>query len=216
MKVTLHQGDCLEFIKTLDPSSIDAVITDPPYGIEHSSGWDSSWQRTQIAGDKDTSLRDAVIDWAESHSVSWVMFGTWRMPRPESAKAILVWDKGPTSGMGDLSFPWKLSWEEVYVGGKAWSGHRDEGVLRGHSVTNFEKLGRRHPHQKPVSLMIEFVRKLPPDATIFDPFMGSGTTGVACVKSGRNFIGCEVDPKHFATAERRIEEAKPTLFGALS
>ena len=216
MKVTLHQGDCLEFMRSIEPSSVDAVIADPPYGIEHSSGWESSWVGTEIAGDGDTALRDAVVEWAEANSIPWVMFGTWKMPRPAATKAVLVWDKGPASGMGDLSFPWKLSWEEIYIGGDRWRGKRDEGVLRGHFITPFEKSGRKHPHQKPVSLILEFIRKLPHGSMIFDPFMGRGTTGVACVKAGASFIGCEVDPHHFATAERRIEEARPTLFAALS
>jgi DNA modification methylase len=74
-----------------------------------------------------------------------------------------------------------------------------------------------HPTQKPVELMIWCIEraKIPAGDTIFDPFMGSGTTGVACVQTGRNFIGCEIDPGYFAIAERRIHDAEqqPLLEG---
>ena len=77
---------------------------------------------------------------------------------------------------------------------------------------------REHPTQKPVEVMKFSLEKakLQPGATIFDPFMGSGTTGVACVQLGRNFIGCEIDPQYYAIAERRIRDAQaqPNLFEA--
>ena len=75
--------------------------------------------------------------------------------------------------------------------------------------------GTEHPHQKPVQV-IDWLLALAstPGATVFDPFMGSGTTGVACVRTGRNFIGCEIDPTYYAIAQRRIAEAQlqPPLF----
>jgi site-specific DNA-methyltransferase (adenine-specific) len=71
----------------------------------------------------------------------------------------------------------------------------------------------KHPNQKPLRVMATLVKNFAPAAgVVLDPFMGSGTTGVACVKAGLDFIGCEVDPKHFATAKRRITEANTTLF----
>src|SRR4051794_16094488 len=102
--------------------------------------------------------------------------------------------------MGDLSFPWKASWEEIYVGGPGWRGSRDEGVLRGPVVVSWESRGRVHPHEKPVWLISRLLAKLPPGGIVLDPFMGSGTTGVACLQTGHRFIGVELDPHYFAVA----------------
>jgi hypothetical protein len=198
---TLYLGDCLAVLPTL--GNVDAVVTDPPYGISHSNNRGASWQKTQIAGDGDTSVRDRAL----AHFPVVAAFGTWKTAPIAGTKGCLVWDKGPASGMGDLSFPWKGSWELIYVRGSLWRGRRDEGVLRGHLQVTWESHGRAHPHQKPVSLIVELLRKLPSAATILDPFAGSGTTGVACAKLGRKFIGIEIHEPYFDIACRRIEEA---------
>ena len=127
----------------------------------------------------------------------------------------MVFDKGPGFGMGDLSFPWKPSFELIYIRGTEWSGKRDEGVLRGHVQvsweTQFKGLGdreaRSHPHQKPFSLCEALIEKLPSQFIILDPFMGSGTTGIACARLGRKFIGIEIEERYFDIACRRIEDA---------
>jgi len=201
-------GDCRDVLPMLGP--VDAVVTDPPYGISHSSNHGASWSGTQIANDGDTSVRDEVLN----GFLNVAAFGTWKTPPISDTKGCLVWDKGPAFGMGDLKFPWKGSWELIYVRGKLWSGSRDEGVLRGHIQVSWESQGRAHPHQKPVSLISYLLGKLPFGASVFDPFMGSGTTGVACVHSGNPFVGCEIDPAHFDAACRRIEAAykQPRLF----
>ena len=207
---TLYLGDCREILPTL--GKVDAVVvTDPPYGISHSSNYGASWERTQIAGDTDISLRDIVLN--DFPNVA--AFGTWKTPPIKNTRGCLVFDKGPAFGMGDLSFPWKGSFELIYIRGSIWRGPRDEGVLRGHCQVNWETqfkgLGERearsHPHQKPVSLLQALINKLPDDFAILDPFMGSGTTGVACAKLRRKFIGIEIEPKYFDIACRRIEEA---------
>ncbi len=193
------------------------MVTDPPYGINHSSSHGATWEGTTIEGDSDTSVRDCVLRPFENVAA----FGTWKTPPIERTKGCLVWDKGPAFGMGDLAFPWKGSWELIYVRGSIWRGSRDEGVLRGHIQWSWEtrgasmyQEGRSHPHQKPVTLCKDLIRKLPENATILDPFMGSGTTGVAAVKLGRRFIGIEIEPRYFEIAVRRISEAlkQPDLF----
>ena len=188
----------------------DVVITDPPYGINHSSGHGASWQNTRIAGDNDTTLRDQVLRGLENVAA----FGTWKTPPIEDTKGALIFDKGPAFGMGDLRFPWKCSFEMIYVRGNIWRGDRDEGVLRGHIQVSWETQGRSHPHQKPVSLCEALMKKVPFDCSILDPFMGSGTTGVASVKTGRRFVGIEIEEKYFDIACRRIEEAtrQPDMF----
>jgi DNA modification methylase len=119
----------------------------------------------------------------------------------------LVWDKGEAAGMGDLSIPWKPNYDFIYIFGRTWNGKRNSSILRSINISRIS-MGRMHPHEKPVSLVRQLIDKLPVECTIFDPFMGSGTTGVACVQLGRNFIGCEIDPKYFAIAEKRIKQAQ--------
>lgn len=214
-RISLYSGDCRELLPALPP--IDVVITDPPYGINHTSRFGASWQHTNIAGDSDVTLRDDVLSTFENVAA----FGTWKTPPLPGTKGALVFDKGPAFGMGDLSFPWKGSWELIYIKGNIWRGRRDEGVLRGHIQWTWEtraasptQEGRSHPHQKPVTLLAELINKCPVDCLILDPFMGSGTTGVAAVKLGRRFIGIEIEPKYFDTACRRIEAAsrQPDFF----
>ena len=117
-----------------------------------------------------------------------------------------------------------LYWDKL-IGGDfsdgelAWTSRKR--AVRSFSKSSFSGLRggwlREHPTQKPVSLMkwcLE-IAELKPGAKVFDPFMGSGTTGVACMQTGRNFIGCEIDPDYFAIAQRRIAAAKlqPRLEG---
>jgi DNA modification methylase len=211
-------GDCLEILPLL--GKVDAVVTDPPYGIAHSSNHGASWEKTQIAGDSDTAVRDRALAGFENVAA----FGTWKTPPISNTKGCLVFDKGPAFGMGDLKFPWKGSFELIYIRGNMWRGKRDEGVLRGHMQvsweTQFKGLGdreaRSHPHQKPDSHLQDIIRKLPAEAVVADPFMGSGTTGVACVKLGRKFIGVEIDETHFDVACGRIRKtySQPDFFVA--
>lgn len=213
--IDLLQGDCMEIMPHLEP--VCAVVTDPPYGINHSSNRKSSWRGTQIAGDCDTSVRDTVLAGYEEVAA----FGTWKTPPLDAARGCLVFDKGPAFGMGDLSFPWKPSFELIYIRGSGWGGSRDEGVLKGHVQvpweTQFKGLGARearsHPHQKPVSLMQALLKKHI-GHRFLDPFMGSGTTLVACAKLGKSGVGIEQDPDYFDIAVRRVTEAyqQPDLF----
>jgi DNA modification methylase len=186
------------------------VVTDPPYGIGHSSNRGASWQGRQIASDQDTTVRDEALQDFENVAA----FGTWKTPPIANTKGCLVWDKGPASGMGDLSFPWKGSWELIYVRGKIWKGRRDEGVLRGYNQITWESAGRSHPHAKPVSLLCALIEKLPAVCSVLDPFMGSGTTGVACAKLGRRFIGIEIDERYFDAACERISKTCGQFRGA--
>ena len=110
--------------------------------------------------------------------------------------------------MGDLSFPWKPSYEEIYVCGDGFCGRRTSAVLR-HTVNaqangGVNGEGWLHPHEKPFGLLIEIMEKCPP-GLVCDPFMGSGTTGVACIRTGRRFIGIEIEETYFNVARRRLE-----------
>jgi DNA modification methylase len=120
----------------------------------------------------------------------------------------LIWDKGPALGMGALDLPWKPSTEEIYVIGRGFIGARDEGaVIYCPPVQSMAANGRQHPNEKPIALLQRLIAKMPGDR-VGDPFMGSGSTGVAATIMRRGFIGCEEDPRYFDIACRRIEEAQ--------
>jgi len=198
--VTIYHGDCREVLR--EYVHADVIVTDPPYGISYESGFESSWGGTQISGDGDVSLRDGIL---QCFSVPSIVFGSWKCRRPAHTRQVLIWDKGPASGMGDLSFPWKNSFEEIYVIGDGFTGSRDEAVLRGHSMVTWESKGRQHPNQKPESLLIYLVRKCP-NGVVLDPFMGSGTTVVAAKRLGRKAVGIEREERYCEIAAKRLAQ----------
>lgn len=207
--VTLFHADCRDVLPTIEAGSVDLVLTDPPYGISYSSGMTGRHGGTAldgIVGDDDTTLRDFVVNWAGD--TPQVIFGSWKIQRPENVRAVLIWDKGDHVGMGDLSLPWKPNTEEVYIIGNGFSGHRGSSVLRFNApVTwNSVRFGRKHPHEKPVGLLKHFIEKLPGFGTILDPFAGSGTTLRAAMDLGRKAIGIEISEKYCEIAARRLEQ----------
>ena len=201
-------GDCLEVMPTL--GKVDAVVTDPPYGVGYSSGMEGAYNGAVIIGDASTEARDAALSIIRCPAL---VFGSWKMSTPRGAHTALVWDKGLAAGMGDLSVPWKPNFEMIFVVGKGFFGSRDDGVLKGHTIVSWASAGRTHPTEKPVSLMVALLSKCPPEWTILDPFAGSGTTGVACLRLGRRFVGIEKDPAYFRLAcdRLRAEENGSTL-----
>lgn len=210
---TLYLGDCREILPTL--SGVAAALFDPPFGIDYRSGrprGDKLWSGDSIINDETVDARDEAI--AALGGLPMLVFGSWKAARPVATRMVLTWDKGPALGMGDLSLPWKPSSEEIYVLGSGFVGARDTGaVIYCPPVQSMASNGRQHPNEKPVDLLVRLLRKLPEGLTC-DPFMGSGSTGVACAKLGRAFVGCELDDRYFDIACRRIEAAyrQPRLF----
>lgn len=185
-----------------------AILTDPPFGIAYRSGYATSdlWSEGEIRGDSDTSVRDEVL--RALPGVPTLVFGSDKAPRPAGTRMRLVWDKGPALGMGALDLPWKPSTEEIYVLGRGFVGPRDSGAVIYHPpVQSMAANGRLHPNEKPVGLLQRLMVKLP-EGKVGDPFMGSGSCGEAAVRAGREFVGCEIDPRYFDIACRRIEEAQ--------
>ena len=199
--ITIYHGDCRDILPTL--KSVDLVLTDPPYGLDYASNRGASWQGTKILGDLDTTLRDSVL--AFLSDVPAYVFGTWKTPQPRGVRQILIWDKGPASGMGNLKFPWKNSFEEIYVLGDGFCGSRDEAVLIGYTQVSWESKGRCHPNQKPLSL-IRYLLSKHTAQTILDPFMGSGTTLRAAEDLGRKAIGIEIEERYCEIAAKRLQQ----------
>lgn len=210
--VTLYNADCREVLPSLP--KVDAVVTDPPYGINYASG--SATERLwsggrKIANDYDCTARDEALSLFDCAAL---VFGSHKVKEPPRTRQRLIWDQGPALGMGALDLPWKPSHSEIYVLGRGFVGGRNWGsVIYHHPTQAMACNGRQHPNEKPVGL-IERLIKWCPDGTICDPFMGSGTTGVAAVNLGRKFIGIEIEPKYFDIACRRISEAlkQPDMF----
>ena len=199
--ITIYHGDSREILHTLDAV---CLVTDPPYGIDYCSGAFSGYGLSRpILGDKDTSARDFILnDWQGEPAL---VFGTWRRPRPEGTRMVLVWDTKGALGMGDLSLPWKPSHQEIYVIGSGFSGRRDTDVLSYAPIQSTAKNGRVRPHQKPVALMRNLIGKCPA-GVILDPFMGSGTTLVAAKLEGRKAIGIELEEKYCEIAAKRLAQ----------
>ncbi len=198
---TLYLGDCLEILPTL--GRVDAVVTDPPYGIadKWKGGSGHGWQKARDEGvlrnEWDAKpLAGPALQAILSAGGEIIIWGGNYFDLPPS-RCWLIWNK-PERGF-------TLAEAEM-----AWT-NRDN-VVRVFDAPRSEP-DRLHPTQKPVSLMSWCVGKTKA-ATILDPFMGSGTTGVACVNLGRKFIGIEIEPRYFDIACRRIEEAyrQPRLF----
>lgn len=203
--ITIFHADCRELLATMEAGSVDAVVTDPPYGERYASNWDGKFKGSEIHGDESTSIRDFVMKWWGEKPAA--VFGKWSVPKFGKPRGVLVWDKGPASGMGDLSLPWKPSWEDVAIYGNGWQGNRDEGVLKGHTVVTWSGgSGQRlHPNEKPVSLLVEILEKGRTFATILDPFAGSCTTGVAAWNLGRKAILCEISEEYCELGAKRLD-----------
>jgi DNA modification methylase len=197
--VMLYHGDARELTDWL---AADVLLTDPPYGIDYKSNWESKSLARSIAGDNDTAVRDAVLDnmWTPRPAL---VFGTWRKPRPTGTHTRLIWDTLGALGMGDLSVPWKPSDQEVYVIGKGFTGRRSSNVLSFPPVQSMAKNGRLHPHEKPIPLLRELIRKCPL-GVIADPFAGSGSTLVAARLEGRKAIGVEIDEAYCELIAQRL------------
>lgn len=183
----LLQGDCMEIMPTLDP--VDAVVTDPPYGIGISSN--PVRQKHQKKNWDDAPIEDCAVGLILKSASEHIIWGGNYFTLPPS-RGFLVWDKKQPENFS-------LAMCEM-----AWFSRDCNAKIFPHSVTSYAK---QHPTQKPVQLMRWCLEFLPDASTILDPFAGSGSTGVAAVQCGKRFIGIERDPEYFEIMCRRIDEA---------
>jgi DNA modification methylase len=192
---TLILGDCSE----MPPHDVGAVVTDPPYGI----GMDGGEIGKAVYEKKDWDGQAADIGGILALSVPTIIWGGNYFPLPPSGRW-LVWDKknDPTT-FADCELAWTNIPGAVRVFRWLWSGSYQQ-----------KREERFHPTQKPLALMEWCLGFIPPDLTVFDGFMGSGTTGVAAARLGRKFVGVEIDPGYFEIACERVRKAydQPDLF----
>lgn len=202
---TLYLGDCLEILPTLEP--VDAVVTDPPYGVKRDKGFEGFGgfgrpiARRRFEDDDWDSERppQEVFDQILKKSgFAFIFGGNFFADMLPPGTHWVVWDKLNTMpSFGDCELAWtnsdRKSVKKITVEYNGLIGKERD---------------RQHPTQKPVLLLEKILEAYPKPQSILDPFMGSGTTGVACMNLGRKFIGIEIEPKYFDIACERIENAQ--------
>ena len=207
---TLYLGDCRDVLPTL--GKVDATICDPPYGINYgglmrgkgdgNGGLDANrWKHyDEFDWDKDRPARETFNALRACSREQIIWGGNYFSDYLPPSMRWLVWDKAQSFSLADFEM--------------AWTSQQSAARIFRYSRPEALQDGRHHPTQKPIAVMEWCLSFVPDAATILDPFMGSGTTGVACAKLGRRFIGIEIEPKYFDIACKRIDEAyrQPRLF----
>lgn len=244
MTVELYLGDCLEIMPEIEADSVDAIITDPPYGTT-ACKWDttipfkSMWTELRRIAKK----RAAIVLFSSQPFTSALV-----MSNPKWFKYEWVWDKNRGNGHLVAKYRPLQQTESVCVFCRGATVYNPQMVLRekprkfGKSPSQTAILTEQiysdeytredyterypvnllhfswsnrdglHPTQKPVALVEYLIRTYTnEDDTVLDFTMGSGTTGVACIQTGRSFIGIELDKDYFDIAKSRIESAQPRL-----
>ncbi len=226
MTVTLFHGDCLDVLPTIEAQSIDAVITDPPFGIDYQSArrTDRTQWKPKVKNDK-----EPFIEWIkEAYRVTkdggalicfyrWDVGEVFRKAIEDagySVKSQIIWDK-VAHGMGDLKGSFAPRHENAWFATKGsfefWN-NRPQDVIRCARVSA-EKLV--HPNEKPVDLFTRLIDSVVPlGGSVLDCFMGAGASGCASLLIQRNYTGIELmpieldDPNYFGIAEKRIRQAQ--------
>lgn len=201
---TLLLGDCLEILPEME--GFDACVTDPPYGIgkdgqKRTTGGNGGRKAYDFKGWDAMRPVAAVFEHirrCSEHQLIWG--GNYFADLLPPTGKWLVWDKGQRINQSD--------------GELAWTS--EPGALRIFTQNRVALLveGAQHPTQKPIEIMQWSLLQLPKARTVIDPFMGSGSTGVACARQGRAFTGIEIDPEFFEIACERIRKAylQPDMF----
>lgn len=245
--VRLYLGDCLDVMRSLQDQSVDGVFADPPYSSggafrgdrmlstrekyinpedrdKHADFtgdnrdqrsylyWSALWLSEALRVSKPGAVLCLFTDWRQLPTTTdalqcggWVWRGIVPWNKTEAARPqkgrfrqqckYIVWGtNGPAKAQTDECLPGFFTY-----------------------VTLSAANGKRHIAEKPLELMQSLLRVIRPGGIVLDPFMGSGTTGEGCVKTGRGFVGIELDPIHFATAQRRLSDtqAQPLLRGLM-
>ena len=219
----IYNEDCLEGMKRIPDGSVDLVLTDPPYLCDYSRHDSESRFSKKIANDENNSANEGMIE-RYLHECFRIMkdntaiycFCNYKKidffkQKIEKAgfnlKNIIIWDK-QRNGMGDLSTTFGYSYEFIIFASKG------QPKIRGKRISDVWQFSRVKPKEqkkkkkKPIDLLKQAIEKSSDEgAVVFDGFMGSGSTGVACVNTGRNYIGFELDKHYCDIANERIRKA---------
>jgi len=218
--IKLIHGDCIEEMRKMPDKSVDLVLTDPPYGMgmdkkmhltggqQYGNGAAPKKQYKNTNWDIKPSLE--IFDEMIRISVNQIIFGAEHLSDllPQS-RGWIVWDKKTDDKFSNNFSDGELAWtsfdKPLKILRYLWSG-----MIQGNMS---EKEKRQHPTQKPQPVMSWILRKYSSkNDTILDPFMGSGTTGVACKELCRDFIGIEINKEYFNIAKKRIDNTQESFF----
>ena len=195
MTVTLHLGDCLDIMRDIPDKSVDAVITDPPYGCGKAD-WDTSYPKEWYQIARNIGNRLVIITGSEGLKDTIPLVGD------DFVDVVAAWNTNSRTRSA-IGFS---NWLAAVV---AKSKPKQQQNVMRFSISGDMP---NHPSPKPIEYMTLLVSRMTKEGdTILDPFMGSGTTGVACVQTGRNFIGIEIDEGYFKIAEKRIRDAQQQM-----
>jgi len=207
---TLHNGDCLEYMDTMQPESIDCVITDPPYSVPTQA----AFGRKVIKRLSDLAIQEFYFSEIKKrferilkpnapvfifcddayYPVLFALFYEWQQTN------LIIWNKGRI-GMGN---PFRRKHELLFYANRESITLNDE-VKHIPTIVDYTITKKYHGAEKPVKLIERFINSLvPQNGVVFDPFMGSGSTGVACLETGRSFVGVELEKSYFEIAQERV------------
>ena len=217
--INLLHGDCFDLLKDIPDESVDMILTDPPYGMSFQSDY-RKIKYEKIKGDSSLDWLDDFVDEiyrvSKPNTAHYVFCSFHHIDKFKQAierkfkiKNILTWVKNNKS-MGDLKGDFAPKTEFIiffHKGRKLINGKRDPNVLEFKKTRN-----ELHPTQKPVDMTEYLIGKFSDEGDlILDPFMGSGTTAIACLNTNRNFIGFELDKGYFDIANERVDRHKREL-----
>lgn len=235
-RAIMYRGDCLELLRAGVFCKIGAIVSDPPYGIDYEKAGggghrlvelvETQRNSRQIHGDNapfdpapwvEAAPQNAHMQTGEPERRILLWGAEHYMQRLPTGGTMLAWDKhcgrGPDDSFADCEWAWcgrtRIK-REIFRW--LWKGIVCQKTPLDHSPTkggDGKRFSRVHISQKPVELMRWCIDKVRPlaDLPILDPYMGSGSTGVAAISLGHAFVGCEIDPDHFEVACARIEMA---------
>ncbi len=197
--VRLYRGDSLSLLKKFDGDSFDLTLTDPPYNVDFQyntikdnrkdyESWCASWLK----------VCERVTDGPVCFSCGHSNLGMWH--RIKQPRWVMCWWKPAAMGRSPVGF---CNWEPMLLYGKTVANRNLSDVIRG--VISAKKALSWHPCPKPLEWGTKFIKALSKKGgRVLDPFMGSGTVGVACVQTGREYVGVEIDELYFSKAAERI------------
>lgn len=208
--VMLYHGDCIDLMDRLQ-DAVQAVVSDPPYGIRYSPGgggggirrkdgsrYEKRFTGADVVHGDDRDFDPTPILQLDIPTILWG--GNHYCSRLPDASRWLIWDKRrgtTTNDFADCEMAWTNCGGVARLRSHLWNGMLKDSE-RG--------IPRVHPTQKPIEIMQWCLEFVPDNAVILDPYMGSGTTGVACIRQGRKFMGIEIEKRFFDVACQRIND----------
>ena len=223
--IVIYQADCLDVMDQFKPKSFDLLVTDPPYGVNFKSNKSSNfdWIINDSPSDRDeVDIRITKALKSLREARHFYIFGEWDYSHLTAARTEIIWDK-QIIGMGALECPWGPAHEKIWFGTTCSSaanikkgyGKLSARMRKGSIISEDRKTGlgaKRHPTEKPVNILRQLIESSSVIGdTVFDPFMGVGSTLIASIIEGRNAVGIEICQEYVDIAIERVRKAQKIL-----